>query len=231
MPGDLDQLAGIQAEIVADVCSWFPQARVLICPTYYSFDPVLEKFFGTRPANYWRDLGAALPEAVEIFWTGNLVCSESIEAEDIDAISRQLNRQVVLWDNYPVNDGAVRSNYLYSEKLPRRDVRIKDKIAGHFCNPMNQPLLSLTALQGLAELHGTAAFADDSWLQEVYGGDSFRQLQRDKHDFQTLGLTGLGENRRRELTKLYSALPGDAAAEVAAWLLGEYTFDPACLTD
>ena len=46
MPGDLDALASRQAEIVADVCQWLPQTRILVCPTYYSFDPVLEKHFG-----------------------------------------------------------------------------------------------------------------------------------------------------------------------------------------
>ena len=34
-----------------------------------------------------------------------------------------------------------------------------------------------------------------------------------------------------ELALEYTALPGEAAAEVAGWLQGEYTFDPACLTD
>ena len=43
---DLDLLAQRQADIVADVCRWLPGVRILVCPTYYSFDPVLEKYFG-----------------------------------------------------------------------------------------------------------------------------------------------------------------------------------------
>ena len=76
MPGDLPSLATRQAEIVDDVCRWLPGVRVLVCPTYYSFDPVLEKHFGTMPADYWPQLGRELPSQAEIFWTGNKVCSE-----------------------------------------------------------------------------------------------------------------------------------------------------------
>ncbi|MEZ5573148.1 MAG: hypothetical protein R3E64_14155 [Halioglobus sp.] len=67
MPGDLESLASRQAEIVGDVCQWLPEIRVLMCPTYYSFDPILEKFFGTMPANYWPQLGRELPDGVDIF--------------------------------------------------------------------------------------------------------------------------------------------------------------------
>jgi hypothetical protein len=40
-----------------------------------------------------------------------------------------------------------------------------------------------------------------------------------------------GEARLTELAAVYEQLPGEAAREVAGWLRGEYTFDPACLTD
>ena len=81
MPGDIDALAARQAEIISDVCRWCPGVRVLVCPTYYSFDPVLEKHFGSMPANYWADLGREMPGAVDIFWTGNKVCSECSAGE------------------------------------------------------------------------------------------------------------------------------------------------------
>ncbi len=53
MPGDMDSLATRQAEIVADVCHWASGVRVLVCPTYYSFDPLLEQYFGKKPKDYW----------------------------------------------------------------------------------------------------------------------------------------------------------------------------------
>ena len=30
--------------------------RIIFCPTYYSFDPILEKLFGARPEHYFKDL-------------------------------------------------------------------------------------------------------------------------------------------------------------------------------
>jgi hypothetical protein len=229
MPGDLDALAPRQAEIVADIASWLPGTRLLVCPTYYSFDPVLEKFFGRMPADYWSRLGTDLPAGVDIFWTGNRVCSDAITRSDVERIHERLGRPVLLWDNYPVNDGAVRSNFLYLDKLANRDLLPPRLLSGHLCNPMNQGVLSLPALIGLAELYHTAE--DDGWVRQVIGESTWRQLQSDRCAFKELGLSGMGGDRRRELTGRYRALPGPAACEVAGWLQGEYRFDPQCLTD
>ena len=229
MPGDLDALATRQAEIVADVCSWLPGVRMLVCPTYYSFDPVLERYFGAMPPDYWPQLGRELPPETAIFWTGNKVCSESIDAGDIEAIIEQLGRPVILWDNYPVNDGAVRSNFLYTSKLSSRSPALRPLLSGHLCNPMNQGLLSLPALSGLAELYGNGGF-NYAVLSRILGEATWERVLRDQRVFQHEGLTGLGAQRCQRLAAEYAGLSGPAAAEVAQWLKGEYSFDPACLT-
>jgi hypothetical protein len=229
MPGDLDSLASRQAEIVSDVCHWLPNVQAIVCPTYYSFDPVLEKYFGAMPADYWEQLGNGLPESTQIFWTGNNVCSSSISVADIQAIVEPLGRPVTLWDNYPVNDGPVRSNFLYMSKLADRSDRLRPYISGHFCNPMNQALLSLPALGGLAELYGGRAFSHDA-LSRILGAQTWARLSLDRHEFERKGWLKLGEQQRLQLVAVYEQLPGAAAREVAEWLRGEYKFDPACLT-
>lgn len=229
MPGNLAALASRQAEIVADVCQWLPGVRILVCPTYYSFDPVLEQHFGAMPSGYWPQLGRELPAAADVFWTGNNVCSKSITAQDIDSIVRQLGRPVILWDNYPVNDGAVRSNFLYTSRLSDRDPAMQPQLSGHLCNPMNQGLLSLPALSGLAQLYGNGGFEDVD-LSRMLGPATWERLCRDGRAFEQEGLTGLGEARCEALAAEYADLPGAAAMEVAQWLRGEYRFDPACLT-
>ncbi|CAA0119509.1 Protein O-GlcNAcase [Halioglobus japonicus] len=229
MPGDLDALAARQAEIVADVCQWLPAVRTLVCPTYYSFDPVLERYFGAMPKDYWPQLGRELPAEADLFWTGNKVCSEAITVQDIDAIVQQLARPVILWDNYPVNDGAVRSNFLYTSRLSHRSPDMRPLLSGHLCNPMNQGLLSLPALSGLAQLYGNETFQEAD-LSRILGPATWERLCRDKHTFEHEGLTGLGEKRCQALAGEYAKLPGPAALEIAQWLRGEYSFDPACLT-
>ena len=229
MPGDLASLASRQAEIVADVCLWSPGTRIIICPTYYSFDPVLHSYFGKMPVNYWSDLGVELPADVDVFWTGNEVCSTAISEADIGRITDQLGRRVMLWDNYPVNDGAKRCDYLYTDALAQRSTGLRESLTGHLCNPMNQGLLSLPALNGLADLYGLSGLAEDA-LRDILGLQVWEKLSRDKSLFQAQGRAGLGESECRELADEYAALPGPAALEIAGWLRGEYAFDPACLT-
>ncbi len=230
MPGAQPDLAGRQAEIVADIRGWTTASRMLVCPTYYSFDPVLERHFGQRPESYWKDLGRLLPADTDILWTGNAVCSPAITTGDLEQAQEALGRPLVLWDNYPVNDGAVRSRHLYLHPLEQRQCSDSAALRGHFCNPMIQGLCSLPALLGLARLYAGAGEAADSVLASVLGAAAWRQLQRDRELFRDRGLD-MPESQRQSLEALYSALPGAAAAEVARWLRGEDGFDPACLTD
>lgn len=229
MPGAKRDLARCQGQIVEDVARWLPQCRLLVCPTYYSFDPALEQHFGAMPDHYWSELGRALPGDVDVFWTGNRVCSETIARQDIERIAPQLGRRIVLWDNYPVNDGALRSKFLYTSPLAGRSRELADVLGGHLCNPMNQPLLSLPALTGLAQLYGVAGLGESD-LQNILGQRFWEQLQLDQAAFQSQGLDGMGGERCEQLALVYDALPGTAAREVSAWLRGEYCFDPACLT-
>ncbi len=229
MPGEIDGLASRQSEIIADIQCWTNAQRLLVCPTYYSFDPVLEKYFGSMPENYWQQLGRELDQGVDIFWTGNKVCSDAVSVADIAEIQEQLGRRVMLWDNYPVNDGATRSNYLYGGKLANRDSGLANVLSGHLCNPMNQGVVSLMALQGLAELYGRPV--ESTFVRELWGAEAYDHFLGDLESFQQLGLTGLGADRCAELSHVYGTISGPAAQEVAGWLRGEYTFDPACLTD
>ncbi len=230
MPGGLEDLAERQAEILCDVSNWSAGVRVLVCPTYYSFDPVLERHFGAMPPHYLSRLGAALPTGIDVFWTGNEVCSSAIAAADIHAVVEQLGRPVTLWDNYPVNDGAVRSNHLYCHPLAGRDPEMRPLLRGHLCNPMNQGVLSLPALAGLSALY-RGEQPEEELVASALGRATWERLLQDRDRFSNEGLSGLGPAGCARLARRYEALPGAAAREVAGWLRGEYTFDPACLTD
>jgi hypothetical protein len=226
MPGDCPDLAARQSEIVADISHWSQASRFLVCPTYYSFDPVLERHFGARPPEYWETLGSALPGEVDIFWTGNRVCSPTVRREDLSAITEILGRPVLLWDNYPVNDGEKGCRFLNLRPLPGRDPDIATELSGHFCNPMNQGLLSRLPLGGLATLYGCAGRNPGA----LYSAEMAAALSRDTARFQDRGLDDMDAATRRELALQYKAIDDPAAIEVADWLCGRYAFDPACLT-
>jgi hypothetical protein len=226
MPGDVADLASRQAEIVRDVLEWTCAESLIVCPTYYSHDPVLEQYFGARPERYWEQLGEELPGEIQVFWTGNQVCSEGVTAADIDPIANLLGRRPVLWDNYPVNDGARASRFLHLKPLPHRAPGLQDALSGHLCNPMNQGLLSRYPLLGLARLYGTAK----STPADYFAPDFIARLETDAPLFEELGLDGIDLKEQQKLIAAYAKFSDPAAAEVVEWLKGGYAFDPACLT-
>jgi hyaluronoglucosaminidase len=113
MRGDIPNLAQLQIDIVHQAAAHSTAKRIIFCPTYYSFDPVLEKVFGQMPADYWSTLTQQLDKEIDIFWTGEKVCSIGYSQEHLRAVTELLGRKPFLWDNYPVNDGAVKSKLLH----------------------------------------------------------------------------------------------------------------------
>jgi hypothetical protein len=226
MPGECPDIAARQAEIIADIRRWSDAERLLVCPTYYSFDPVLERFFGRRPEDYWVKLGELLPVEVDMLWTGNEVCSQSVARSDILDIAELMGRPPLLWDNYPVNDGQKACEFLHLAPLANREPGLGSALRGHLCNPMNQGYLSRFPLTGLATLYGAAPAA----MEDVFSKELAAMLAEDIDTFQRIGLAGMGDARREQLLYRYQSVDDPGGREVAAWLRGEYAFDPACLT-
>ena len=63
MRGDLPELAERQIKIVHWIAERAVAGRLIVCPSYYTDDPVLDRVFGQRPPNYLEDLGAGLGPA------------------------------------------------------------------------------------------------------------------------------------------------------------------------
>jgi hypothetical protein len=230
MRGDIPGLAGVQARIVNDIAAMSSAPRLVMCPTYYSDDPVLERVFGPMPSGYWQELGRQLDPAIDFFWTGNRVCSTAFSRESLAPITAAMGRAPVLWDNYPVNDGAKMSRKLHLKPFVGRPADIASWTHGHLANPMNQACLSRIALctspacgQPLADLAQAVEYNCPRDLTEL--------LLRDAQLFTDAGLDAMREPQREQLAGEYSRIDHACAREVAGWLRGDYAFDPACLTD
>eukprot|EP01035_Chromulina_nebulosa_P061879 gene61879-84621_t len=78
MKGDLPELAARQIEIAHWIAERSTASRVIVCPSYYTDDPVLDRVFGQRPRNYLEDLGAGLDPALHLMWTGEEVCAREV---------------------------------------------------------------------------------------------------------------------------------------------------------
>lgn len=236
MPRSVDTLAAAQLDIVAEVVSVSEAEHALVCPSYYSTDPVLERVFGAMPVDYWDELGAGLPAETGIFWTGDRVCAESHDARGLGEIAARLARKPVLWDNYPVNDGARGANFLRIDAFRGRGSELEGLTQAHFVNPMNQCWLSRIPLQSLALLYEQgldydpdAAFARCARAQ--CGEELAAQLAADRDALQHEGLGALSGARLAQMRARYAAFHSPFAQELCEWLNGRYAFDPACLTD
>ncbi|WP_339707550.1 beta-N-acetylglucosaminidase domain-containing protein [uncultured Sphingosinicella sp.] len=225
MHGDIPGLAETQAAIVHHAASTLP-ARVLMCPSYYSDDPVLDRVFGARPANYLEDLGRLLDPAADVFWTGEEVCSREFTRGHLDGVSEQLRRKPVLWDNYPVNDGPRMSRFLHLRAFTGRH-GIAGSVAGHAINPALQPWLTLAPAMTLAMSYAqgdayryAAAFLEAA--RQCYGSDLAEALETDLLSLNDSGLDRIPGERCTSLRSKYKAMDHPAADEVARFLEGGY---------
>jgi hyaluronoglucosaminidase len=233
MRGDLPGLIEQQIAALRFIRQYSDAQQIIFCPTYYSFDPVLENVFGVRPYNYWKYLAANLPIDIQVFWTGPKVISDSLAVSDLVDAYRLTGRRVAVWDNYPVNDGRVTSNYLHLRPSPKRKVMTAN-YTSYFINPMNQYELSLPVLASAFEaVHGGSqgygqamAFAKQRW------GDDFAEFWWEQSSVvQDLGLLNTPESTLENMRHKLQGFDNPASREWLDWLNGVYTFDPACLTE
>lgn len=225
MRGDLPDLAARQVAIVEFAAERTSAQRVLMCPGYYSDDPVLDVAFGPRPDGYLHQLGRMLDPAIAMMWTGPEVCSREITPGHLGRVGEAMRRKPFLWDNYPVNDGARMSQHLHLRAFTGRPAGIAAHVSGHGVNPASQPLLSRIPALTLAESYARGdaydyAAAFRRAAREVLGGELATQLERHILTLQDRGLDRLTPARKTALKEAYAAFPHPAAREIVAWLEG-----------
>jgi hyaluronoglucosaminidase len=232
MRGDVEGLAELQARVIEDICAWSDAERFIACPTYYSYDARLAREFGPPPKTYLRDFGRLVDAGIDFFWTGEKVISHGYSAQHLADVAGDIGRKPFIWDNHSSNDSKIRTNHLYLD--PGAWSLSTEHAAGLAVNPMNQPHLSWIALAGYRQLLTAGAGLEQELpriLERLCGEAVARQVLADEDVFRTKGLQALEAAERGRLLAAYEAHAGNPyAEEIAAWLRGEYVFDPACLT-
>lgn len=226
MMGDTPDLADRQVEIVRWAVERTSASRILVCPSYYSDDPVLDRAFGTRPEGYVERLGETLDPSIEIMWTGEEVVSRELTPGHLRRVTEQLRRKPFLWDNYPVNDGQRMSQYLHVRGFTGRPAAIGEQVRAHGINPALQPTLSLIPALTLVESYrlgddyqyGSATLRA---AREVLGEPLGRKLWEDVLALQNVGLDRLGE-KEAMLRGRYGGEEHPGAREIVAWMDGGY---------
>jgi hypothetical protein len=107
-----------------------PGAQMIFCPTWY---------WGTgeipERARYLEALGKTLHPEIFVFWTGPRIVSVRITRAQAEAFRRLVNRRVILWDNYPVNDGHPT---MHLGPLTGRDAALHEVLDGYMGNPLGK---------------------------------------------------------------------------------------------
>jgi hyaluronoglucosaminidase len=115
---------------------------LVVCPMGYA---------GCEDTPYRRAFAAALDRDVVVYWTGPEVVSLAIAREELDAaVARFGGNEVLIWDNYPVNDWN--TELVFLAPLRGRDPRLWDgRCAGLIANAMVQAAPSKLALATVGE--------------------------------------------------------------------------------
>ena len=226
MRGDVPHLAKNQIEIVHWAAAHTSASRIIVCPSYYSDDPVLDRVFGNRPDNYIEDMGSGLDEKIEIFWTGEEVISRQYSKGHLARVTDQLRRKPFLWDNYPVNDGQRMSQYLHLRGFTGRTASNADLITAHGVNPALQPTLNRIPCITLSDSYrqGEGYQYSESFRHactDVLGDELGATVREDLLTLQDIGLDRLGD-KEQMLRERYSKISHPGAREIIEWLDGAY---------
>jgi hyaluronoglucosaminidase len=164
--------AAAQAALCNRVHAWLqavdPGSRLSMCPTDYHGLPPFSAAL--------HELGAALHPEIDIFYTGHEVCSTAIGREEVDAFAAAVGRRPIIWDNYPVNDLAMKGE-LHVGPIRGRAEDLFEAAEGFAVNPMNQAEASKIVLATFGDYlaEPTSYEPERSWsaaLREVAGPSS-----------------------------------------------------------
>lgn len=141
------------------------------------------EYHGEAPFSpYLHDLGERLHPEIDIFYTGLDVCSPEIRSSHVHDFAAAIGRAPLIWDNYPVNDLAMRP-YMHIGPIRGRDPDLYQTVRGIVVNPMLQPEASkiplLTFADYFSDPHGYDSW--ESWrraLLAVGGKDNYDALLR-----------------------------------------------------
>jgi hyaluronoglucosaminidase len=156
------------AEIKARQPASWTEVEWWICPSYYSEDKLLERVFGKFEPDFLDTLAEYLPAQVACFWTGPRVVPKEITVAHMRRIAKRVKQQLILWDNYPVNDLSM-ADELHIGPLQGRDPRLPEIVYGYLNNPLLQEELSFLPLATCFDYAAAprAYASESSWNRAV----------------------------------------------------------------
>ena len=92
-------------------------------------------YAGIGDSDYLAELGDGLAAEIEVGWTGRSVLAPEIRGAEATARAEILGRPLLIWDNTPVADGAMRVG-MHLGPYRGRDANLQQSVCGILLNPM-----------------------------------------------------------------------------------------------
>lgn len=180
----------------------------MVCPTAY---------WGNPDDPHLKELCQAIDGDIDVFWTGRSICSATLDVCDAKAFVKATGRPPLYWDNFPVNDVAMKHE-LHIGPYERREPELGSISRGIVVNAMEYAESSKIPLFTIAEF-----LADPfSYDAEASWHKALAEVAGDEEDL--VALTAFAENSRSSCLSLSDAVPlTDALSELSFSLVsGDY---------
>lgn len=122
------------------------------------------KYHGAEADPARTALSVNLDDKVAQVWTGDGIVDDEITAEEVKKATTSFHgSKLLLWDNFPVNDGDL--DRLFLGPIPKRDAALHQQFEGILVNPM---------LQAYASMPAIAAYGSYTWYGPKHDADKAR---------------------------------------------------------
>ena len=139
----------MQAELLNNISNDFVNIKgdvsnLIVCPTDYS-----QLWANPAPNGQLSIYGENLNPSTEVFWTGEVVCS-NLTPETLEFVNQRIKRPALFWWNFPVTDYA--KNFILQGPVYGLDITLtKDNLTGIESNPMEHGEASKLAIYGVGD--------------------------------------------------------------------------------
>ncbi|WP_338021712.1 beta-N-acetylglucosaminidase domain-containing protein [Bacillus pakistanensis] len=145
--------------------------RLITVPTDYA---------GNHLNPYRERFAELVNEDTVVMWTGPAVVPEKITSDGAKKVSEIFKHDLLIWDNYPVNDFD--RNRLFLGPLVKRDADLSENgVIGLTANPMNEAEASKIPLFTIADYTWNPYNynPEESWERSIesFGGDAAESLK------------------------------------------------------
>jgi len=170
--------AEAQANITNRLFDYFPESKLLFCPTVYCGQMA---DYNVPENEYLIELGEKLNPNIGFFWTGPGVVSKEISVASIRELRKVIKRKPILWDNLHANDYDIRQ--IFFGPYEGRSLDLKNELDGILSNPNCQFWANYNPLQTLSQYQvaksdwdSRKAFKDSSieWIQ-YFGNENISE--------------------------------------------------------